>query len=92
MIINREQFNLGVDETRYHVLKFLTANPDKAYSLPAIEEAIFDPLRVDDEWKRVVSAMARAMAIGSALDHWVSQGAVDRKTIGCDTYYAIRVR
>lgn len=89
MPIPREQFDKGLDETRYKIIKFLTANPEQAYDINEVGQEIYS-VELPSDWKWAIpAAIGRALAIGNALDAIVHEGLVNKKVIGGNTYYSI---
>ena len=89
MPIPREQFDKGLDETRYQILKFLTAHPDQAFEINEVADAIYGWGPPPDIGTAFVQALGITFGIGTALDDLARQGLVNRKIIGGKTYYSI---
>jgi len=89
MPIPRDQFDKGLDETRYKIIKFLTANAEKAYDISEVSQEIYS-VELPSDWKWAIpTAIGRALAIGNALDALVHEGLVNKKVIGGNPYYSI---
>ena len=92
MPIPRDQFDKGLDETRYQILKFLTARPDDAFEINELASAIYNWRPPTDFGVALLQGLASVFGIGMALDDLARQGLVDKKTIDGKTYYSIRRR
>ncbi len=88
MPISREQFEQGSDGTEEKVLRLLSINPDKAFSVNEIAGAIFGdpPADVMDIIQRIPRLL---IGVGSTLDNLVSHGQLDRRVVDEITYYSI---
>jgi hypothetical protein len=87
--ISRAEFEQGLDETDAKILRLLSENPDKAYSINEIVGVIYGdpPADVMDIILRVPRLI---IGVGTALDGLVRQGTIDRRIVNEITYYGIR--
>jgi hypothetical protein len=89
MPIPGEQFEKGLDKTKYQMLEFLKKNPDKAYRVEEIAEGIGVSTKTQDFGKMLLMAVALVWGYGSTLDSMVKEGLIDKKTIDGESYYRI---
>jgi len=89
MPISGEQFDKGLDKTRYQMLEFLRKNPDKAYKVKEIVEGIGVSTETQDFGKMLLIAVALVWGFGSTLDSMVKEGLIDKKIIDGESYYRI---
>lgn len=88
MPITREEFEQGSNETDELILRMLSANPDKAFSINEIVGVIYGdpPADVMDIILRIPRLL---IGIGTTLDGLVRQGRLDRRIVDEITYYCI---
>ena len=89
MPISGEQFDTGLDKTKYQMLEFLRKNPDKAYNVDEIVEGIGVPTETQNAGKKVLIAVAIVLGFGSTLDSMAEDGSIDKKVIDGVSYYRI---
>ena len=85
MPIPREQFDKGLDKTKYQMLDFLKKNPDSAYNLWEIVEGI----GVSTKPQGFVKATLIAWGFGSSLDKMADEGLIDKKIFDGESFYRI---
>jgi hypothetical protein len=91
MPITRDQFEKGLDDTAYKILRFLGENPNNAYDVAEVAEGIgeWNPPRDTSTSRRILYAMGVALGIGGQLNDLVSKGLVDKKVIAGSVRYAV---
>ena len=89
MPISGEQFDAGLDKTRYLLLEFLEKNSDKAYKVEEIVEGIGVSTKTQDFGKMLLMAVALVWGFGSTLDSMAKEGLIDKKVIDGESYYRI---
>ena len=98
MPISLEMFEANIDidtsehqkrseNTKNQILKVFEKNPDQAFTVNEVAKAIGLPLV-----KPVGALAGPTMGAYMTLESLVRDGAVDKKTIGCDKYYRINRR
>ena len=88
MPISREQFEQGTDGTDEQIMRLLSANPDKAFSVNEIAGVIYGdpPADVMDIILRIPRLL---IGVGSSLDGLVGRGRLERRVVDDITYYSI---
>ena len=90
MSITRDQFEKGLDDTAYKILRFLGENPNNAYEINEVAQGIGEWNPPEDTGKRILYAMTIGLGIASQLSDLVNKGSVDKKIISGSVLYAIR--
>ena len=88
MPISREEFERGTDETGGRIMHWLSANPDKAFSVNEIAGAIYGdpPADVMDIILRIPRLL---IGVGGTLDSLAGQKLVERRVVDGITYYSV---
>jgi len=89
MPITRDQFEKGLDDTPYKILRFLGENPDNAYDVMEVAQGVGEWNPPRDTIKGILYDVSIAFGIGSQLNDLVNKGLVDRKVITGSVRYAI---
>ena len=89
MPITRDQFEKGLDDTAYKILRFLGENPNNAYELMEVAQGIGEWNPPRDTGMRILYAMGIALGIGGQLNDLINKGFVDKKMITGSVQYAI---
>ena len=88
MTISRKQFDKGLDDTEFKILKLLQENPDKAFEANEVATAINNlPKTVD--YATAFLVLASMLEISLMLDSLVQRRFVDKKIIKGKIYYSI---
>jgi len=92
MPIDREQFNEGIDDLQYRMLKFLQDNPKDAYECIEILEQLgaWNPPQ-EGTGMKIVYAVGVTFGVCSSLDELVRKGSVDKKNIDGKSYYSVHI-
>jgi hypothetical protein len=85
--IDTSEYQKRADKTMNQILEVFTRNPDQAFTANEVAKAIGLPLG-----KAVGALAGPAMGAYLTLQSMVKDGAVDKKTIGRETYYRINTR
>jgi len=89
MPITIDQFEKGLDDTAYKILRFLGENPNNAYDVMEVAQGIGEWNPPRDTGKQILYAMGIALGIGGQLNDLVNKGLVDKKMITGSVRYAI---
>jgi hypothetical protein len=89
--ISRAQFEQGSDETDAKILRLLSENPDKAYSINEIVGVIYGdpPADVMDIILRIPRLI---IEVGSSLDWMVRQGTIERRIVNEIMYFSLKAQ
>ena len=85
--IDKSEYQKRSSKTKNQILEVFKRNPDQAFTVNEVAKAIGLPLG-----KAVGALAGPAMGAYWALESMVGDGAVDKKTIGRETYYRINRR
>ncbi len=89
MPITRDQFEKGLDDTAYRILRFLGENPNNAYDVAEVAQGVGEWNPPRDTGVRILYAMSIALGIGGQLNDLVSKGLVDKKVVAGSVRYAV---
>ena len=91
MPITRVQFEKGLDDTAYKILRFLGENPDNAYEVIEVAQGIgeWNPPK-DRGMRQFLYVITIVSGIAGHLNDLVNKGLVDKKMITGCVRYAIR--
>ena len=85
--IDKSEYQKRSDKTKNKILGVLERNADQAFTVNEVAKAIGLPLG-----KAVGALAGPATGAYITLESLVGDGAVDKKTIGRETYYRINMR
>lgn len=85
MPIPGDQFEKGLDKTKFLMLEFLRKNPNFAYNMWEIVEGI----GVSTKSQGLVKLTLIAWGFGSSLDKMAEEGLIDKKIIDGQSLYRI---
>jgi hypothetical protein len=89
MPISRDQFNKGLDKTRYQIILFLSEHPSEAYQPIEIAKELGNWNSDESSDTGIMYNAGVVMAFRGSLDNLVAEGLVDKKTIDAETFYCI---
>ena len=90
MPISRDQFNKGLEKTRYQILLLLSEHVGEAYQPIEIAKELGHWSSDESSDSGITYNSGVAMAFRGSLDTLVDEGLVDKKTIDGETWYCIR--
>ena len=89
MPISKDQFNKGLDKTRYQIILFLSEHVTEAYQPIEIAKELGNWNSDESSDTGIMYNAGVVMAFRGSLDNLVSEGLVDKKTIDAETFYCI---
>jgi hypothetical protein len=89
MPISKDQFNKGMDKTRYQIILFLSEQPGEAYQPIEIAKELGNWDTDESSDTGIIYNAGIVMSFRGSLDTLVDEGLVDKKTIDGETWYCI---
>ena len=89
MPISRDQFNKGLDKTRYQIILFLSEHVGDAYQPIEIAKELGNWDSNESSDAGIMYNTGVVMAFRGSLDNLADDGLVDKKTIDGETWYCI---
>ncbi len=89
MPISRDQFNKGLDKTRYQIILFLSEHLGDAYQPIEIAKQLGNWNEDESSDTGIMYNAGVVMTFRGSLDNLVEEGLVDKKTIEGETWYCV---